>query len=101
MKAYSIVELSQECNKEKGLDNNYLFSTREKALAFLHHQYVEMRAKMDATCGEFTSEFSEDGWYECVNKDGDSYEGYISECIEVDAKMTAEIEAEWQEVKGE
>lgn len=94
--AFSVVELTQECNNEKVISDNHLFSTRENALAFLHKQYLDIRLKMDASCGEFASDWSDDGYYSCVANDGDSYEGYISECLTVDAAITPDIIADWK-----
>ena len=82
--AYAVVELSQECNHEKILTDTNLFSTREKALAYLHERYDHFRLMADAGAGEFSSDYSEDGWYEVVDKDGDSYEGHLSEKLTID-----------------
>ena len=82
--AYAVVELRQECNKEKTIDDTKLFSTREKALAYLHERYDHYRHWADTGAGEMASEYSEDGWYEVVDNDGDSYEGYLSECLTIE-----------------
>lgn len=95
MTAYSVVELTQESNEEKVISDNLLFSTRENALAYLHSRYLDIRLGMDGD--EFASEWSDDGYYSCVNTDGDCYEGYVSECLAVDAAITPEIVADWNE----
>ena len=82
--AYAVVELRQECNKEKILDDTKLFSTREKALAYLYERYDHYRLWVDAGAGEMSADYSEDGWYEVVDNDGDSYEGYLSECLTIE-----------------
>ena len=93
--AYSVVELTQECNKEKVISDNHLFSTRENALAYMYKRYLDIRREMEDSCGVFNHFWSDDGYFECVNKDGDSYECDISECLAVDAAVTPEIIAAW------
>lgn len=82
--AYAVVELRQECNQEKTIDDTKLFSTREKALAYLYERYDHYRLMADAGAGEFSADYSEDGWYEVVDNDGDSYEGYLSGCLTIE-----------------
>ena len=82
--AYAVVELRQECNHEKILTDTNLFSTREKALAYLYERYDHYRLWVDAGVGEFSADYSEDGWYEVVDNDGDSYEGHLSGCLTIE-----------------
>lgn len=79
---FSAVELYQECGREKGISDERLFSTRENAIAYLRKRH----SVVVANCGEdlFSEDFSEDGWFSVVNADGDTYEGYVSEGLEVD-----------------
>ena len=82
--AYAVVELRQECNNEKILTDTKLFSTREKALAYLYERYDHYRLWVDVGAGEMAADYSEDGWYEVVDNDGDSYEGHLSGCLTIE-----------------
>lgn len=91
---FGVVELTQECNEEKLLNDERIFSSRENALAFLYHRFCRVRNAMEDTCGVHTADFSDDGYFVCIDKDGDSVEGYVSEGLTVDAKLKPEyIEA--------
>ncbi len=84
---FSVVELYQEDCSDKVITDERLFSSRENAIAFLRRQF-------DAICEErkdweFSKEFSEDGWYQFVDEDGDLYEGYVSEGMAVDEDFSA------------
>jgi len=82
-KVYAVVEMEQECNSEKRLTDTVLFASREDALAYLHERYDAARLDADSGSGEFSADYSEDGWYAVVDKDGDLKEGYLSEGMEV------------------
>lgn len=79
---YTVVELEQECNKDKRLTNIVVFANREDALLYLHSRYDAARLDADSGSGEFASEFTEDE-YSVVNCDGDVKEGYLSEALRV------------------
>lgn len=84
---YGVVELTQESNEDKLLNDQRIFSTRENALAFLYHRFCRVRESMTETCGVYSADFCDDGYFVCVNKDGDSVEGYVSEGLAVDAQL--------------
>lgn len=84
---YIVTELTQENNKEKILSDTFAFSSREKAVGFLHRRYDEARLKADAGSGEFSADYSDDGWYAVIDNDGDLREGYVSEGITVDKEV--------------
>ena len=87
-RVYIVTELTQECNKDKVLSDSFAFSSRDKAVEFLRRRYDRARLNADAGPGEFLADYSDDGWYEVVDKDGDSYEGYISEGIVIDKEVS-------------
>lgn len=86
-KYYCVVELTQESNEEKVLNDTHIFSTCDNALAFLYHRFCRVSKSMTETCGVFTADFYDDGNFVCVNKNGDSVEGYVSAGLTEDAKM--------------
>lgn len=79
---YAVVELEQECNKDKRLTNTVVFANREDALLYLHGRYDAARMDADSGSGEFASYLTEDE-YSVVNCDGDLKEGYLSEALGV------------------
>ena len=81
--AYAVVELEQESNGEKTLADTRLFRDRAAALEYLHRQYLKARESADSGAGEFSEDYSEDGWYAVVDNDGDLKEGYLSEEIPI------------------
>lgn len=86
MKVYSVVELEKPNGEEKIISDNNIFSSREKALQYVHERYLSTREKVDCGCGEKIAEYSGDGWYAVEDNDGNYYEGYISEALEIDSK---------------
>lgn len=82
---FSVVLLSQEGGDDKTLDDNRLFSTRENALAFLRSSYDTIVKRLEGSCGIFSNEFSEDGWYAVADNEDGARWGYVSEGLEVDA----------------
>lgn len=84
---YIVTELTQENNKEKILSDSFAFSSRDKAVEFLHKRYDRARLMADSGSGEFAADYFDDGWYVVVDNDGDSYEGYISEGIVIDEEV--------------
>lgn len=99
--AFSVVELEQESNGETVIANNHLFSTWDKAMAFLHARYLDVRLKVDFV-GEHSADFDCDkGWYFIVDKEGNSFEGRISKCLTLDADITPEMEEDWKESNQE
>ena len=87
MIVYIVTELTQECNKDKVLSDSFAFSSRDKAVEFLRRRYGRARLNADAGSGEFAADYSDDGWYEVVDNDGDSHEGYISEGLVIDKEV--------------
>lgn len=83
MKLYVVVELVHECNKDKRLDETFIFKSRERALAYLREKFESVCSDADSLAGLMSKSLSEDGWYDCVTNDGDRYEGYVSEATEV------------------
>ena len=86
-RVYIVTELTQECNKDKVLSDSFAFSSRDKAVEFLRRRYDRARLNADAGSGEFTADYSDDGWYVVIDNDGDSYEGYVSEGIVIDEEV--------------
>lgn len=83
---YVVTELTQESNKEKLLSDTFVFSSRDKAVKFLHQRYDRARLMADSGSGEFSADYSDDGWYIVVDNDGDLREGYVSEGLVVDGR---------------
>lgn len=79
---YAVVELEQECNKDKRLIDTVVFANREDALLYLHGRYDSERLNADSGSGEFASYFTKDE-YSVVNCDGDVKEGYLSKALKV------------------
>lgn len=84
---YVVTELTQECNKDKVLSDSFAFSSRDKAVEFLRRRYDRARLMADSGSGEFTADYSDDGWYEVIDNDGDLSEGYVSEGLVVDGRV--------------
>ena len=84
---YVVTELTQENSKEKLLSDTFAFSNREKAVKFLHQRYDRARLMADSGSGEFTADYSDDGWYVVIDNDGDLREGYVSEGMVVDGRV--------------
>ena len=85
-RVYIVTELTQENNKEKLLSDTFAFSSREGAVKFLHQRYDRARLMAVSGSGEFTADYSDDGWYVVIDNDGDLREGYVSEGLTVDEK---------------
>lgn len=83
---YVVTELTQECNKDKVLSDSFAFSSRHKAVEFLHRLYDRARLNADAGPGEFSADYSDDGWYIVIDNDGDLRGGYVSEWMVVDGR---------------
>lgn len=83
---YVVTELTQESNKEKVLSDSFAFSSRDKAVEFLHGRYDRARLMADSGSGEFSADYSDDGWYVVIDNDGDLHEGYVSEGMVVDGR---------------
>ena len=69
---------------EREVGNIWVFSLRWQAIAFIRKRYTDELARLGKTVGVFEAEQSDDGWYSIVDKDGDSYECYVSEAVEID-----------------
>ena len=91
-KVYAVVEMEQECNREKRLADTVLFASRDDALKYLHERYDAARLEADSGSGEFSADYSEDGWYAVVDADGDLKEGYLSEGMEVRGAVIRMVE---------
>ena len=87
-RVYIVTELTQESNQEKLLSDTFAFSNREEAARFLHQRYDRARLMADSGSGEFTADYSDDGWYVVIDNDGDLREGYVSEGIVVDKEVS-------------
>lgn len=83
MQLYVVVELVHECNKDKRLDETLIFNSSARAMAYLRERFESVCSDVDSLSGLMSKSLSEDGWYDCVTNDGDRYEGYVSEAIEV------------------
>lgn len=81
MKVYSVVELVQNEGSEKILDDNRVYSSRESALKYLHDTYLGICNNTDCAVGE--ADYNDDGWYVIVDKEGTTYEGFVSEGLEI------------------
>ena len=83
MQLYAVVVLVHECNKDKRLNETRIFKSRAGAMAYLRESFESVCSSADSLSGLMSKSLCEDGWYDCVTNDGDRYEGYVSEAIEV------------------
>lgn len=82
---FSVVELEHECDGEKRLFDEHLFSSRDGGLRFLRRQYEEVKRWATAGSGVFSDDYSDDGWFQVVDADGYMREGYLSSGMQINS----------------
>lgn len=81
--AFAVVELIHEVGRDKRVDDTRLFRDRDAAMDYLRRRYRDVVGNKNSLCGLMADEFSEDGWFDIVDNDGERCEAYLSERIEI------------------